>query len=47
LFSFVLGFSRLIWARFVLHQTCNRFCVATWRFLRRLAVLPAGSSTTA
>ncbi len=37
LFSFVLGFSRL----------CKRFCVATWRPLRRSAASPARSSMTA
>jgi len=31
LFSMVLGHSRLIWARFVLHQDLQTFCAAIWR----------------
>lgn len=47
LFSFVLGFSRLIWARFVLHQDMQRFCAVIWRHSRRSEAFPTRSSMTA
>jgi transposase len=44
LFSFVLGYSRLIWARLVLHQDCRQFNVATWQPLRASTASPTRSS---
>ena len=37
LVSMVLGHSRFIWARFVLHPICRASCAATWPPLRRSA----------
>jgi hypothetical protein len=37
LFSFVLGYSRPIWARFALHQDMQTVLHCTWQRLRRSA----------
>ena len=47
LFSLVLGHSRLIWARFVVHQDLQACCAATLPRSKRLAGLRARSSMTA
>ena len=46
LFSLVLGHSRLIWARFVVHRTSRRSCAAISRPSGRSAAPRARSSTT-
>jgi hypothetical protein len=47
LFSMVLGHSRFIWARFVLHQDVQASCAATWRLSMRSAACRGRSSTIA
>jgi transposase len=47
LFSLVLGHSRFLFARYVLHQTCKRCCGAISRPSRRSAACRSRSSTTA
>jgi transposase len=47
LFSMVLGFSRLIWARFVVHRTWRRCCAVMWRLSRLWAARRGSYSTTA
>ena len=47
LFSMVLGYSRLIWALFVLHQELQSSCAATSPPSRRSAARRARSSTIA
>jgi transposase len=47
LFSMVLGYSRLIWASFVVHQDLQSARAATLVRLRRLAVRRVRFSTTA
>jgi transposase len=47
LFSLVLGFSRLIWTRFVLHQDMQTVLRCHMARSRRLAASPRRSSTTA
>jgi hypothetical protein len=45
LFSMVLSYSELIWARFVFHQDCKASCVATSLPSRRSAARRARPST--
>jgi transposase len=47
LFSMVLGYSRLIWARFIIHQDLQSVLRATLPRSRRLAAYRARFSTTA
>ena len=47
LFSMVLGYSRLIWARFAFTRICSRFCAATSPRSRRSVERHARFSTTA
>ena len=46
LFSLVLGYSRLIWARLSPIRICRPCCVAIWRPSRPWAECPAKCSTT-
>ena len=47
LFSMVLGYSRLIWARFVVHEDLQQSFVVISPLWRRSAAFPEKSFTTA